>query len=178
MLIGVLLLINRQPSLGSNMQSGSLSIGHLLSRKCKICFNEWAVTASKDKWNHDVPSIVFFFTHLWDNSFFLLYHRFQNPSMVVGPLLKSKLQFRSNIFMSSINFFHILYLTQIVILLQQGQNRYVFRVFLLWYIKGSHKKRSFYSQADRKGGGVSPLGPDRKQMWKFWSNFSHYKMVK
>ena len=28
------------------------------------------------------------------------------------------------------------------------------------------KKRSFYGQADRKGGegGVSPLGPDRKQM--------------
>ena len=39
------------------------------------------------------------------------------------------------------------------------------------------KKRSFYGQADRKGGGgVSPLDPDRKQMWKFWSNW--YKMVK
>ena len=28
-------------------------------------------------------------------------------------------------------------------------------------IKGSHKKRTFYSQADSKGGGVSLLGPDR-----------------
>ena len=25
----------------------------------------------------------------------------------------------------------------------------------------------FYNQADRKGG-ISPLGPDCKQMWKFW----------
>ena len=51
------------------------------------------------------------------------------------------------------------------------------------FSKGGHqnKKRSFYGQADRKEGregGVSPLGPDRKQMWKFWSNFSHYKVVK
>ena len=30
--------------------------------------------------------------------------------------------------------------------------------------KGSHKKRIFYDQADRKGGRVSPLGPDHKQM--------------
>ena len=32
--------------------------------------------------------------------------------------------------------------------------------------KASRKKRIFYGQADRKGGGggVSPLGPDRKQM--------------
>ena len=28
--------------------------------------------------------------------------------------------------------------------------------------KGSHKKWSFYGQADRKGGGVSPLGLDIK----------------
>ena len=45
------------------------------------------------------------------------------------------------------------------------------------------KKRSFYGQADREGGGrraggVSPLVPDRKQMWKFWSNFLLYKIVK
>ena len=26
-------------------------------------------------------------------------------------------------------------------------------------------------KADHKRGGVSPLGPDCKQMWKFWSNF-------
>ena len=26
----------------------------------------------------------------------------------------------------------------------------------------------FYGQADRKGGGVSPLGANHKQMWKFW----------
>ena len=28
------------------------------------------------------------------------------------------------------------------------------------------------------GGGVTPLQPDRNYLWKFWSNFSHYKMVK
>ena len=45
--------------------------------------------------------------------------------------------------------------------------------------KSSKNKLSFYGQADRKGGGeVSPLGPDRKQMCKIWSHFSHYKMVK
>ena len=44
--------------------------------------------------------------------------------------------------------------------------------------KSSKNKLSFYGQADRKGGGVSPLGPDRKQMCKIWSNFSHYEMVK
>ena len=37
--------------------------------------------------------------------------------------------------------------------------------YMRW-VKWSHKKRSFYGQADRKGveGEVSPLGPDRKQM--------------
>ena len=28
------------------------------------------------------------------------------------------------------------------------------------------------------GGGSTPLQPDRNYLWKFWSNFSHYKMVK
>ena len=32
----------------------------------------------------------------------------------------------------------------------------------------SVKKRIFYGQADCKGGGVSHLGPDCKQMWKLW----------
>ena len=33
-------------------------------------------------------------------------------------------------------------------------------------------KRIFYGQADRKGGGsTKPVGPDRKQMWKFWPIF-------
>ena len=33
---------------------------------------------------------------------------------------------------------------------------------------GIHKEKTFYSQADRKGGrGGVYLGPDRKQMWKF-----------
>ena len=35
------------------------------------------------------------------------------------------------------------------------------------------KKRIFYGQADHKGGGgVSPIGPNRKQMWEFWPIFS------
>ena len=34
------------------------------------------------------------------------------------------------------------------------------------------KRRIFYGQADRKGaGGVSHLGRDQKQMWKFWPIF-------
>ena len=34
---------------------------------------------------------------------------------------------------------------------------------------GVIKKRMFYSHAEYKvGGGVSPLGQDRKEMWKFW----------
>ena len=33
------------------------------------------------------------------------------------------------------------------------------------------KKRKFYGQADCKGGGFSPIGPDRQQMWKFWPIF-------
>ena len=41
------------------------------------------------------------------------------------------------------------------------------------HLKGRRKKRISYGQADRKGGGggVSPLGPDRKKMWKFWLIF-------
>ena len=37
--------------------------------------------------------------------------------------------------------------------------------FKKWH-KGSRKKRSFYGQTDRK------------QMWKFWSNFPLYEIVK
>ena len=38
--------------------------------------------------------------------------------------------------------------------------------------KGSREKKLiFYGQADHKGWGVSHLGPDRKQMWKFWPTF-------
>ena len=38
--------------------------------------------------------------------------------------------------------------------------------------KGSREKKLiFYGQADHKGWGVSHLGPDRKQMWKFWPIF-------
>ena len=41
------------------------------------------------------------------------------------------------------------------------------------------KKRSFYGQADRKGGGGQPPRPwPYKQMWKFWSNFPLYKIVR
>ena len=42
-------------------------------------------------------------------------------------------------------------------------------------VRGVVQKRIFYGP-DRKGGGVgiSPLGPDRKQMWKFWSNFPFF----
>ena len=40
-------------------------------------------------------------------------------------------------------------------------------------VRGVVKKRIFYGQADRKGGaGVGHLGPDCKQLWKFWPIFS------
>ena len=38
------------------------------------------------------------------------------------------------------------------------------------------KERVFYGQADRKGRRVSPVGPDRKQMWKCWS-FCHWNLI-
>ena len=39
----------------------------------------------------------------------------------------------------------------------------------IWLGKAWKKQQIFYGQADPKGGGggVSPLGPDRKQMWSF-----------
>ena len=43
-------------------------------------------------------------------------------------------------------------------------------------IKASRQKeRIFYGQADRKGGGGSPLSPERKKMWNFLS-FFHWNL--
>ena len=43
---------------------------------------------------------------------------------------------------------------------------------------GVIKKRMFYSHAEYKvGGGVSPLGQDRKEMWKFWPTKKGLKSV-
>ena len=56
---------------------------------------------------------------------------------------------------------------------------------LRWIFFGAHilgrssKKNGLFTVrlTVRGWGEVSPLGPDRKQMWKFWPNFPYYKMV-
>ena len=58
----------------------------------------------------------------------------------------------------------------------EGKKGWPKQRYLIWappksrnIIRGGVKKSwIFYSQADCKGRGVSPLGPDRQQMWKFW----------
>ena len=42
----------------------------------------------------------------------------------------------------------------------------------------SSKKRIFYGQGDHSWGeGVSPIDPDRKQMWKLWPIFFHWNLI-